>query len=135
MNEKSPEGTPRPGVRLPKNEEKQISGSFFRRFRNPAKGRPRDLPTWCTFGEDAQRVTPDIVNDPALDRLGRIHVFFEGGREVYEADIADVRTYFAKKQPWEDYDIYLFDDEMSWCITITHELMHGPTAFVIGTIP
>ena len=32
----------------------------------------------------------------------------------------EVLDYLKNKEPWEDYDICLFDDSLEWCVGITH---------------
>ncbi len=33
----------------------------------------------------------------------------------------EARSYFESKEPWEDYDICIFDDTMSFCYAASHE--------------
>jgi hypothetical protein len=126
--------TPRPGTHLPPDEARTWVRRFFMRFRKRREGVPRDLPTWCTF-DDARRVSPDILAAPALERIRALLVLFENSREVYRASIGEIRDYFAAREPWEDYDIYLFDEELRFCIAFTHELIDGVNVLVVGELP
>ena len=123
--------TPKPGARLsPKSENAYIS-KFRERYRRLRTDQTPDVPTWTTF-RSPMRVEPDILSNRAVVSNATLLVFFEYLDEVYEGTSNDIGYFLATRQPWEDYDLYLFPPDLRWCIAFTHLQAQGIYVFLAG---
>jgi hypothetical protein len=41
--------------------------------------------------------------------------------ELYLTTIKAMAHYLKSREPWEDYDICIFDSSFDWCLAISHE--------------
>ena len=111
--------TPLPGQIMTGMEAEKIIKGFLHRFRKVDSARvPSNLPTACIL---QGRKLKDISNIPNLLRKPRIFFYLDPAPcFLYLTEPESVLNYLAKRQPWEDYDICLFDESLEWCIGITH---------------
>ena len=89
--------------------------SGFRKT-DPAKV-PSNIPTACVLDGmlDAQ-----VLTSREFKQRSKVYVFVEGAGIVFVAKPQEIIKYLSARQPWEDYDICLFDENMEWCIGLTH---------------
>ena len=109
--------TPLPGEAIPDEQAAEIKKAFLAKFRVFAPGRvPNNIPTACLLNG---RHDPSYLNETRF--LNRKSVFFYmDGSVLRRAKPAEIPQYLSKREPWEDYDICLFDETLSWCVGITH---------------
>ena len=79
---------------------------------------PSNLPTACTL--DGRKCDLAVFEESFLKQSQQAYVYFENTSELYKATPAQLVAYLSKKEPWEDYDICIFDSGMKWCIGVTH---------------
>jgi len=123
--------TPKPGTMVLADMADSVIDRFYTKFKREKVGLPTDLPAWCTFDKGI-KIDEGILFHPALMGQQPLYIFFENGKKLYRANIEQIRVYFKEKEPWEDYDIYIFNDTMNWCIVFTHKLMYGIECFLVG---
>jgi hypothetical protein len=127
--------TQKPGRRVePRDVELSLIERFHKVYRHNVDKRPRNIPTWCTF-ESGRRMPKNILDQPWLKAYEQLFVFFEPHRQIWESSLFEIRDYLGKRQPWEDYDIYVFPNDMSWCVAFTHEQMSGIEVIGTGRLP
>ena len=118
------EGTPEPGTRASKDAEKAIISEFYAKYRKVANDQAPNVPTWCTF-DSPVLVDQNILSHVELSKYKALNIFFENQGAVYSANLQEIRRYFSHREPWEDYDIYVFPPAMDWCIAFTHTQAYG----------
>lgn len=75
------------------------------------------VPIACRIkGED--RV--GLFDDPLFNGKRFVYAFFENVDELYRTTIEDLRDYLECKEPWEDYDICVFDESLDWFVGCSH---------------
>lgn len=42
----------------------------------------------------------------------------------------EIRRFLDALQPWEDWDMYIFDTGLQWCIAITHTQMGNRVLYI-----
>jgi len=55
-----------------------------------------------------------------FDATSRAVLYMENYDEMLLVDVAEAIKFFSNREPWEDYDACLFDEQMSWCAALTH---------------
>jgi hypothetical protein len=126
--------TPMPGKRLESVRMQKVHTAFLAAFRHEPNDIPTQVPTNACF-EDARLVDETILDRPWLCEDRRVLVMQEGGimgracapQDIYETSVREARQFLAKRHPWEDYDLYIFDDSLEWCVSISH---HGEVIVV-----
>src|SRR5215218_10067190 len=124
-------GTSEPGVRLSEGREQPLLSRFFAAYRRVRADQAPNVPTWSTF-VSAVRVDQDFLLHPTLDEYEKLNVIFEHRDAIYAANVEEIRRYFRQLEPWEDDDIYIVPEDMSWCIAFTHEQLDGIHVYVAG---
>lgn len=138
MNKSYPPNTPKPGKRLPAQEETKTIEEFLVRFRK--QGTPALKRTWDAFSIPSKLLgtgemgTLDLkaVSFPDLDHKEDLLIYLETPGHVYRSDIDAIRSYFSTRGPQDDYDLYIFDSQMKWCLAMTHDLPKGIGVFAAG---
>lgn len=107
-----------PGEEIPKHEASPLVEAFLDRFRKcKAPETPSNVPTACTLRGRKDR---EYLNKPQfLDRKS-ILFYLEAAQILRRTTPTAVADYFATREPWEDYDVCLFDESLKWCVGITH---------------
>lgn len=127
--------TPIPGVRLQEVETARFVEQFHQRYRICTLGRPDNIPTWCTF-PFGTTTDDNIFSTPYFQSCDALYLYQENGKAVYRAAPYNIQEYFVERNPWEtDWDFYILPFDLAWCITVTHELLHGCAIIVVGTFP
>jgi len=128
--------TPRPGEALPAEESAALQERFEGRFRVNTAGRHPKVPTWSTFDPaDSRRAGPEALEALAAER-GVLLLFAGSGRELRRTTMGEVRRYVAALEPWEDDDLYVLDDTMTWCLALTHAQMGNERLIIVaGAFP
>jgi hypothetical protein len=119
MPEKPPKfETPLPGQPVAEAEAQDIIVRFEKRFRvfGPSE-LPSNVPTACILG--GRKVGSDFISEKLLNNSS-IYFYIESAALLHSAEPQTVQAYLAKKEPWEDYDICLFDKSLDWCLGATH---------------
>jgi len=83
------------------------------------KGEKR--PSWCEFKNDISVNHIDGKICEYLPQLTEFYVFFEFERAIYRSSYEEIISYFENKPPWIEEDLYIFTDEMNWCLVLTHD--------------
>jgi hypothetical protein len=127
MNEES---TTKPGVRCSKNEETHLVDAFLRKFRAQDLTYKQKVPSWTNFPKGTPVEVNFLLKEPTK-LFETLLVFFEFQREIWKASPDEIWRYLVNREPWEDFDLYIFPNTMDWCCVFTHELMNGIQSFVI----
>lgn len=118
MNQLIPEyDTPLPGGTVSDGEAAAIKKAFLAKFRGVDHARvPSNIPTACVLqGHD----NPAYLKESRF--LNRKSIFFyTDGGGLRRSNPVEVLHYLEVREPWESYDICLFDETLSWCVGITH---------------
>jgi hypothetical protein len=119
------EGIPRPGRLVPAEEAEKWISRFTSKFRPPPRKNlnskvpiPSNMPTACLL--EGHYINPDF-SDLFLSRSLAVFAFFEGGHELYSTSLGEMLRYLNAREPWESYDMCLFDESLEWCLGINHE--------------
>lgn len=126
----SKDSTEKPGVHLKADEENLVIENFLRRFRGQDLTYQHKVPSWTQFPKGTP-VRVDFFSRQSIERYEHLFIFFEFQREVWRACPQDIQHYIVNREPWEDFDLYIFPNNMEWCCVFTHELMDGVQSFVI----
>jgi hypothetical protein len=128
--------TPCPGEVIPVEEAAPITAAFERRFRVCTEGRHPKVPTWVTFDAlSSRRASLRVLKTRSIPDDAPVFLYFEG-RELRRTKMGDVRRYVAALEPWEDWDLYVFDASLAWCIALTHPQMGNQRLVIVaGTLP
>lgn len=112
--------TPLPGRPLTQDERNEVVAKFLEVFRrNEPGGVPTHCPTNATFA-DARLADASVLESTFLMNRSPVLFMIEMERDVYEASMCDIRRFFDSMHPWEEYDYYVFDRTMEWCVSRTH---------------
>jgi hypothetical protein len=127
--------TPVPGEALSGEEAARIIASFEGRFRAVTEGKHPQIPTWVTFDSAAsRRATVELFTSAPIEADAEVFLYFER-RQIWRTTMGDVRRYVAALEPWEDWDLYVFDASIDWCIAYTHPQMGNERlAIAAGTL-
>lgn len=110
--------TPLPGQLVESTTAEKIVADFRQRFRIADSARiPSNVPTACLLQGD--KATNVFQSQKFLEK-DRIFFYLESASLLYLAEPQTILHYLAGRQPWEDYDICLFDESLEWCVGITH---------------
>lgn len=107
-----------PGDEVPQQEASQLVEKFIKRFRKcKVPETPSNVPTACVLDGRKDR---DYLVKPAFQRRNSVLFYLESGRVLRRTTPAEAANYFAVREPWEDYDVCLFDESLEWCVGVTH---------------
>ena len=110
--------TPLPGELVERIKAEKIINDFRERFRKADPSQtPSNLPIACVLRGSKDK---DILQSPKLLGKHQILFFLESASLLYSTKPQAVLDYLSKRQPWEDYDLCVFDESLEWCIGITH---------------
>jgi hypothetical protein len=127
--------TPLPGTRILTPQVTVILAQFHQRYRIHTAGRSSNVPTWCTFPQSS-RIDEHIFDSRFFHTFSDLYLYVENGRHLFRAAPQEIQAYFTQRQPWEtDWDYYIFDPNLHWCISVTHELTDGCAILVTGDYP
>jgi len=116
--------TPFPGKEVPLRDKVQILKLFLSRYRIFPDGEiPINIPTACLV--DGEIVDATFIVSDAFSQVERVYFFVESGDALENETLhicapSEAFEYLQSKEPWEDYDICLFDNTLSWCFAISH---------------
>lgn len=110
--------TPLPGLVVPDGIASGLLDAFIEKFRGIIPPEvPANLPTACVL---KGRKDPDYLRRAPFVSRTIVLVWFETAKRLHQATPDEILKYLADKQPWEDYDICLFDETLHWCVGLTH---------------
>ena len=111
--------TPYPGTRADDQRARTVAEGFRSLFRNVLyEDMPENVPTACTLaGLDGA----DMIASDEFRHKERLLVLFENPDELYVASGEQIFSYVSNRNPWEDYDLCIFDEAMTWCVGVTHD--------------
>jgi hypothetical protein len=69
---------------------------------------------------EGTEIMEDPSNLPIPEDL-KVYAFYENTDELYFTTIKAMVHYLKNREPWEDYDICIFDSSVDWCLAISHE--------------
>jgi len=130
--------TPDPGSVVPPGEAISIIENFIKSFRVDDLSRHPSTPTWCLLPSSARRTTLSALRQlkSAIASNKQVYFYFEGGRELRLTTVDEVSKFIHALQPWEGWDMYLFDATMKWCLAFTHRQMNNEMlVFQVGDLP
>lgn len=127
---------PMPGVLIAPTDASEIIAKFHNKYRINTEGKISNIPTWVTFPDEipGRDVDQSILNHPMLLARENVYLYWEHAGELYRTTSNEVSDYFSLRPPWDDPDLYLFDDSLEWCIAFTHELMYGQATILMGSL-
>jgi hypothetical protein len=124
--------TPLPGTALKNDESIEIIKEFRAKYRIHVNGQPDNIPTWCTFPAGVQ-VDESILDHPQIETERSLYFYVENRNEIYKTKPEQIQDYFSHRNPWEDnWDFYVFNANLAWCIAITHGLADGSAFILVG---
>ena len=78
------------------------------------------VPMACRLLGEAEEASSLIKNNQVFDDALRVFALFENIDVLRKATFGEVRRYIDVKEPWEDYDILVFDESFEWYLGFTH---------------
>jgi len=112
-------GTPKPGKIISTDKATLLIETFRSAFEPYFDSSMEDtIPMACrlegtSISEDLSEIS--IAND------SKAYSFFENTNELFLTSPKAMADYLQRREPWEDYDICIFDTSLKWCIAISHE--------------
>ena len=110
--------TPLPGCKVPEGKATRLIRDFVKKFRTADPSAvPSNLPTACLLkGREDKR----YLHEPRFLQRKRLLFLLESAGILREVTPTDIMEYLEAREPWEDYDICLFDESLDWSVGITH---------------
>ena len=106
-----------PGQKIEQEEARSIIKEFKEHFRKISVGTPDNLPTACLLeGEEV----PDVFQGENFLNREELYLLFEYDNDLRKTSGAKIGFFVTNLQPWEDYDLCVFDATMRWCIGLSH---------------
>lgn len=62
----------------------------------------------------------DELQDGWFSGVNAVIVYVENDDLMIRATASAVPQFFKAREPWEDFDVCIFDEEMTWCVAVTH---------------
>ena len=79
---------------------------------------PSNVPTACVVtGSEA----PELLYSGDLQDKEQLYVFFENLQSVRLTSGRDLSAFLRDREPWEDYDICVFEEGLEWAAFLTHD--------------
>ena len=123
-----------PGLLVPEETAEKILSDLKQHYRINTEDRPPHIPTWCVFPE-GKSVEFSILETPIFLSKMAVYLYNENSNKLYLSTPQAVKNYFQQRNPWEtDWDLYIFEQNLKWCIAITHELLNGSEAILAGEL-
>jgi hypothetical protein len=119
MNEPTPQfETQLPGDQVPQQQAKLLVKAFIEKFRTcePAVT-PSNIPTACVL---QGRIDHEFLSDSRFLARKEILFYLESADCLRRTTPTSAAHYFSTREPWEDYDVCLFDESLEWCVGVTH---------------
>jgi len=119
MSEPTPQfATPLPGDKVPKQEASLLTKKFKDKFRKYTESEiPNNVPTACLL---MGRKDHAYLDNPRFLKHKNILFYLEAACILHRASPMVIAHYFLIREPWENYDVCLFDESFGWCVGITH---------------
>jgi|ERR1035438_1921805 hypothetical protein len=110
--------TPLPGDEVPKQQASLLVEAFIARFRlcKPSQT-PSNVPTACVLQGRKDR---EYLGKPRFLNRKSVLFYLESAHCLRRTTPIEAADYFSAREPWEDYDVCLFDESLEWCVGITH---------------
>jgi hypothetical protein len=113
------ESTPKPGKIISSGNTKLLVEEFSSEFQPHIDTTfASNVPMACSLKGKA--ITNDLSNLPISEDT-KVYVFYENANELYLTTIKAMAHYLRSREPWEDYDICIFDSSFDWCLAASHE--------------
>ena len=104
---------------MPPEKSDELVATLVERYRlaDPAKV-PSNVPTACVVtGSEA----PELLYSGDLQDKEQLYVFFENLQSVRLTSGRDLSAFLRDREPWEDYDICVFEEGLEWAAFLTHD--------------
>ncbi len=111
------DNTPDPGIRIDEIIAKPIISKFLKIYRIQDPTIPSNLPTCCIL--EGIKNSLVLYSNKFLS-YKKVYLLYEPSKQLYEVSPPNFLDYLRIKQPWEDYNMCVFDEDMTWCIGVTH---------------
>ncbi|HEY5298660.1 MAG TPA: hypothetical protein VIK59_12140 [Verrucomicrobiae bacterium] len=113
------ESTPKPGKIISSGNAELLVENFSSEFRPHIDSTlASNVPMACSL--EGATITDDLSNLPILE-ASKVYAFYENTDELYLTTIKAMVHYLKNREPWEDYDICIFDSSFNWCLAVSHE--------------
>ncbi len=102
--------SPERSAELRRNLLKRLKMNFF-------PDRQESIPISC-------RIKP-VWQSSQLEKswfrnISKVVVYMENYDLMVLAEIDDVLRFLNSREPWQDFDVCIFDEDMTWCAALTH---------------
>lgn len=106
------------GPLVPDAEAKNIRTLLQTRLESHfSRDRSDSIPISCRIDP---RERADGVQDDWFSGLGSVIVYMENYEVMIRTSAPAVLRFLKAREPWQDFDVCIFDDDISWCIALTH---------------
>jgi hypothetical protein len=113
------ESTPKPGEIISSGNAKLLVENFSSEFQPHIDSTlAGNVPMACSL--EGAAISDDLSNLP-ISEDKKVYVFYENTNELYLTTIKAMAYYLKSREPWEDYDICIFDSSFDWCLAVSHE--------------
>ena len=108
----------RVGKKIPEIEMKKLYHQLMRKAEGKFFSDRQDV--WlisCKLMPDEVFANFDLV--PIYNRE-EVIIFFENYHIMMKSSWGKAIAFLKEREPWEDFDVCIFDESMDWCVALTH---------------
>lgn len=114
--------TPKPGQAMSSADAELLLEALQTAFHpHFDAGLSNNIPMACRL--EGVRIGGDLSDIP-VNQESKAYSLYENTGEIFLTTVKAMADYLKQRQPWEDYDICIFDISLNWCIGISHEDRH-----------
>lgn len=106
------------GALVPDTEAKQIRARLLARLEGYFySARSDEIPIAC-------RIEPteyaNELQESWFSGVKTVIVYMENYGTMIRTTAPTALQFLKAREPWQDFDVCIFDDEISWCVALTH---------------
>ena len=76
---------------------------------------------WCNLSCKGKIIPIDKFEDININIYSDVYFYNERDERMYQIPFSNVQNFIHKLDPWDEIDCEIFDDTMTWFISVTHE--------------
>lgn len=106
------------GTLVPDTEAKQIRAHLLARLDGYFfSARSGAIPIACRI---APTEFANELQESWFSGVQAVIVYMENYGTMIRSTVPAVLQFLKAREPWQDFDVCIFDDEISWCVALTH---------------
>ena len=106
------------GRLVPDTEAKQLRARLLLRFKSHFYSDRSDvIPVACRIEPMEQA---NELQESWFSGIQAVIVYMENYETMIRTTAPAVLQFLKAREPWQDFDVCIFDDEINWCVALTH---------------